>query len=68
MLGDAIRLIVSNDSSGSNVVVAARFKQLELDLQTANKKRDELLAHVEKLESALESQRASVVLWEEEIA
>ena len=68
LLGDAIRFIVRNDSSGKEVATAARFKQLESDLKTANKKGDELLAHVEKLESTLESQRASVVLWEEDIA
>ena len=33
LLGDAIRLIVGNDSSEKDVAIAARFKQLELDLQ-----------------------------------
>ena len=29
LLGDAIRLIMGNDSSGKKVAIAARFKQLE---------------------------------------
>ena len=33
LLGEAIRLIVGNDSSEKDVAVAARLKQLELDLQ-----------------------------------